>query len=331
MGLHYLLLHYDVPVVGDAGAWRVTVDGAVSRPLELSLDDLRARPQVTVPVALECAGNGRARYSPRALSQPWLVEAVGTGEWTGTRLASLLADAGPSDAAVEVVFTGADRGVEGGEAQHYRRSLTLDLATADEVLVVWGLNGGDLPPQHGFPLRLLVPGWYGMASVKWLRRIEVVTEPFTGYQQARANRMRQHPDDPGIDRIVVRSPVAPPGIPDFMTRRRVVDAHRPCPVEGRAWSGHGPITRVEVTTDGGTTWADAGGAPRAGTARLAPVHLDLGGPGPRRAPARQPRHRRERGRPTPRAALEPGRLRRHPRPPRRDDGPRVTCRGAAGP
>ncbi|HUG86733.1 MAG TPA: sulfite oxidase [Euzebya sp.] len=259
VGLHYLLIHYDIPLVEDADDWRVEVSGAVRQPLELSLADLHDREQVTAPVTLECAGNGRARFNPRAVSQPWLVEAVGTGRWTGTRLRALLADAALTDDAVEVVFTGADRGVEGGQVQHYQRSLTIEQATAEEVLVVWALNGQPLPAQHGFPVRLLVPGWYGMASVKWLRSIAVVTRPFTGYQQARAYRMRRDPDEPGepVDRIVVRSLLLPPGIPDFMTRRRFVAAGEPCLIEGRAWSGQGPIIRVEVTTDGGRTWADA--------------------------------------------------------------------------
>ena len=98
----------------------------------------------------------------------------------GTPLAPLLAEAGPLDGAVEVVFTGLDRGVEGGEEQDYARSLTLDEATRDDVLLAYGMNGGPLLPQHGFPLRLVVPGWYGMTSVKWLTRITVVDRPFDG-------------------------------------------------------------------------------------------------------------------------------------------------------
>ena len=257
VGLHYLLIHYDIPAV-DPGRWRLRLDGRVARPRSLTLEELRARPSVTRPVTMECAGNGRARLSPRAISQPWLTEAVGTAEWTGVPLAALLADAGVAGDAVEVVFTGLDRGVEGGVEQRYQRSLALAEARREEVLLAWAVNGQPLPPQHGFPLRLLVPGWYGMTSVKWLERITVSAEPFDGYQQARAYRWRSDPDEPGepVTRIVPRSLMVPPGIPDFLTRRRFVPLG-PCRLEGRAWSGWGPIVRVEVSADGGRSWAAA--------------------------------------------------------------------------
>jgi DMSO/TMAO reductase YedYZ molybdopterin-dependent catalytic subunit len=257
VGLHYLLIHYDIPTV-DPDGWRLAVDGRVERPRSFTLAELRARPAVTRLVTLECAGNGRARLSPRAISQPWLLEAVGTAEWTGTPLAPLLDEAGVARDAVEVVFGGLDRGVEGGVEQGYQRSLPLTEARREEVLLAWAVNGQALPPQHGFPLRLLVPGWYGMTSVKWLQRITVTAEPFDGYQQTRAYRWRHSPDEPGepVTRIVPRSLMVPPGIPDFLTRRRFVPLE-PCRLEGRAWSGWGPITRVEVSADGGRTWAAA--------------------------------------------------------------------------
>lgn len=257
VGLHYLLTHYDIPFV-DPAQWRLTIAGAVGRSLELTLDELRQRPNVTAPVTLECAGNGRALLSPRTISQPWLYGAVGTGEWTGTPLKSLLDAAGVSDDVVDIVFTGLDRGVEGGLAQHYERGLPLAEARRDEVLIAYELNGRPLPPQHGFPARLLVPGWYGMTSVKWLSRITAVTEAFTGYQNAKAYRIRQDADDDGtpVSRIVVRSLMAPPGLPEFATRRRVVGVGR-VEVMGRAWSGTGPIQRVEFSADGGTTWDEA--------------------------------------------------------------------------
>jgi sulfane dehydrogenase subunit SoxC len=265
VGLHYLLIHYDIPAV-DAANWRLQVDGAVRHPLTLTLDDLRARPAITRPVTMECAGNGRARLAPRAISQPWLLEAVGTAEWTGTSLWPLLQEAGIADAAVEVVFAGLDRGVEGGVEQRYARSLPLAEARREEVLLAWGVNGQPLPPQHGFPLRLLVPGWYGMTSVKWLERITAVTEPFDGYQQVRAYRYRNLPDEPGepVSRIAPRSLLVPPGIPDFLTRQRTL-APGPCLLEGRAWSGWGPIVEVEVSVDGGHTFqaAELAGPPAA--------------------------------------------------------------------
>jgi DMSO/TMAO reductase YedYZ molybdopterin-dependent catalytic subunit len=255
-GMHYLLIHFDVPETDDA-TWSVSIGGLVREPLELSMADLRARPSVTMAVTMECAGNGRALLSPRPISQPWLGEAVGTAEWTGTRLRPLLEEAGPLDEAVELVFAGADRGIQGEVEQDYERSLTLDDAMGEDVILAYEMNGGPIPPQHGFPLRLLVPGWYGMTSVKWLTRITAVSEPFEGFQQL-AYRYRQRPEDEGmpVTRMDPRSLMIPPGVPDFMTRSRIVDAGRHV-LRGRAWSGWGPIDRVEVSADGGATWNTA--------------------------------------------------------------------------
>jgi DMSO/TMAO reductase YedYZ molybdopterin-dependent catalytic subunit len=262
VGLHYLLVHFDIPGV-DVATWRLDVGGHVERPLSLSLDDLLARPQVTLAVTMECAGNGRARLQPRPVSQPWLVEAIGTAEWTGTPLRGVLDDAGLRPEAVEFVFTGADHGVQGDVEQDYQRSLSLADATRPEVLLAYAMNGRPLEPQHGAPLRLLVPGWYGMTSVKWLTRIEAVSEPFEGYQQAVSYRYQRDEEDEGerVTRMRVRSLMIPPGHPDFMTRRRFVDVG-PVTLEGRAWSGAGPVERVEVGIDG--RWADAALAPPVG-------------------------------------------------------------------
>ena len=172
VGLHYLLIHFDIPQI-DAAQWELRIGGLVERPLTLSLDDVKARPAQTLAVTLECAGNGRALLSPRPLSQPWLLEAVGTAEWTGTPLAPILREAGITPDAAEVVFTGADRGIQGDVEHLYERSLSLEDALRDEVLLVYAVNGQPLPPQHGYPLRLIVPGWYGMTHVKWLRDITV--------------------------------------------------------------------------------------------------------------------------------------------------------------
>jgi DMSO/TMAO reductase YedYZ molybdopterin-dependent catalytic subunit len=252
-GLHYLLIHYDVPVV-DTTAFRLAVDGLVDNPLSLDLPALRRRPRVSTVVTMECAGNGRARLQPRPVSQPWLVEAVGTARWTGTPLAPLLREAGLREEAVDVVFTGADHGIERGVEQDYQRSLTVAEAMRDDVLLAYEMNGAPLPPQHGHPLRLVVPGWYGMAQVKWLTRISAVADPFDGFQM-RAYRLRDRPDDDGapVTRIEPRALLVPPGFPDFMSRTRVLHPGE-VTVEGRAWSGWAPVSAVEVSVDGGTTW-----------------------------------------------------------------------------
>ena len=257
-GLHYLLIHYDIPEV-DLATWRLEVTGAVDRPLSVDLDDLRQRPAVTAAVTLECAGNGRVLYEPRPVSQPWVLEAVGTARWTGLPVRELLEQAGVADDAVEVTFAGLDRGIEGEVEQTYERGLPLAEAMRPELLLAYGMNGQPLPPQHGSPLRLVVPGWYGMTSVKWLTRIEVLREPFSGYQNARGYRFRLEEEDAvgePVTRIAPRSLMVPPGIPEFLSRSRIVDAG-PVEVRGRAWSGGGAIERVAFSDGGGETWSDA--------------------------------------------------------------------------
>ena len=257
VGLHYLLIHFDIPEA-DERTWRLEIGGQVGAPRTLTMEELRRRPQVTAPVTMECAGNGRARLDPRPVSQPWLEEAVGTAEWTGTPLRPLLEEAGIGPGAVEVLFGGADRGVQGGLEQDYERSLPLEEAMREEVLLAWAVNGRPLPPQHGHPLRLVVPGWYGMTSVKWLRRISVLTEPFGGYQQTGSYLFHASDDDPGtpVTRILPRSLLLPPGIPEFESRTRFLapGRHR---LSGRAWSGLAPVASVEVSTDGGRSWRPA--------------------------------------------------------------------------
>lgn len=254
-GIHYLLVHFDIPAV-DASSWRVDIGGHVESPLSLTLGDIRARPAKTIAVTMECAGNGRSRMSPRVESQPWLLEAIGTAEWTGTPLAGVLEDAGVRPGAVELVFTGADRGIQDDVEHDYARSLTVEDAMRPEVLLAYEMNGLPLEPQHGAPLRLLVPGWYGMASVKWLRRIEAVTEPFEGFQQVDAYRVQLSEDDPGvpIQRLKLRALMVPPGIPAFPSGHRFVEGGA-VEIFGRAWCGTGTVTRVEVGVDG--EWQEA--------------------------------------------------------------------------
>ena len=274
-GLHYLLVHFDIPYV-DADRWRLNLGGLVSNPMSLTLDEIMSRPAATVPVTMECAGNGRALLSPRPVSQPWLVEAIGTAEWTGTPLRGILSDMGIADNAVEILFTGLDRGVQGDEVQYYQRSLSIAEASRDEVLLAWAMNGQPLQPQHGYPLRLIVPGWYGMTSVKWLDRIEAVGEPFQGYQMV-GYRYASDEDDPGlpVDFIRVRALMVPPGIPDYP------DPHAIGGSGPHSSNGHGlgrPFGHLPSRGQRGR-WGDLdGGAPGGGNVplRLALLGLHLG-------------------------------------------------------
>jgi sulfane dehydrogenase subunit SoxC len=257
IGLHYLLTHYDIPEV-DTASWRLEIGGLVERPLSLSLAELRLRPATELAVTMECAGNGRAHVEPHVVSQPWLLEAVGTARWRGVPVAALLEEAGVGDGAVEALFSGLDRGVEGEEEQAYERSLPVGLLRESDALLAYEMNGVPLPPQHGFPLRLVVPGWYGMTSVKWLSRVRLIDEPFDGYQMRHSYRVRQEEDEAGepITTIAPRSLMVPPGIPEFLSRARVVQAGAN-EVVGRAWSGDAELAGVDVSTDGGETWAPA--------------------------------------------------------------------------
>ena len=254
VGLHYTLSHFDIPAL--KATHRLSIEGSVERPRAFQLPELRALGQKTLRVTMECAGNGRAGMAPRYPSMPWTCGAVGTAEWTGVPLSSLLAMARPTRQAIEIAFYGADRGFDSGTEHPFARSLRME-EVGEEVLVAWAMNGQPLLPQHGAPLRLVVPGWYGMASVKWLERIEVLERPFDGYQQVVGYRYKKQPGDEGtpVRHMKVKSLIAPPGIPDWYTRRRLVEQGT-VEVQGRAWSGAGvAITKVELGVDG--AWQDA--------------------------------------------------------------------------
>jgi DMSO/TMAO reductase YedYZ molybdopterin-dependent catalytic subunit len=249
--LFYIRNHFDMPTI-DAADWRVTIDGAVARTLGLSLDDLRGRTPRTLAVTLECAGNGRAHMTPVPPGVPWGYGAVGTARFTGLPLGPLLSEAGLQAHAVEVAFEGADEGYLDGQAVRYVRSLPVDVALAPDTLLAWEMNDEPLSAEHGFPLRLVVPRWYGMASVKWLRRITALRTPFAGHFQ----QEYVYADAPGARSVEpislsrVRALIARPGDGEELPGE-------PVEIAGTAWSGAAPIRRVEVSADGGLSWARA--------------------------------------------------------------------------
>jgi sulfane dehydrogenase subunit SoxC len=272
-GLHYLLLHYDLPAI-DVTTWSLEIEGAVDRPMRLDLAALQSLYTVRETVTLECAGNGRGFLHPRPIGQPWLTGGVSTATWTGTPLWPLLEAAGLHDEALEIVFTGLDRGIDAGREARFERSLTIEASRTTGALLAWAMNDEPLPIQHGAPLRLVVPGWYGMASVKWLCRLTVVTAPFTGYQQAEAYRYFQPGTDdaPPVDRILPRAVLIPVGLPDGDTGARTVRRGEVA-VEGRAWSGFAQIERVEVDLGDGD-WRTAALAPVIGPNAWRRFHVD---------------------------------------------------------
>lgn len=251
VGLHYLLIHFDVPFL-DENTWSLRVGGNVRSAVDLSMADLRSMPSATRVVTMECAGNGRSLLEPRPIGQPWGLEAVSTAEWTGVPLRSVLERVGVKDDTVDVVFVGADRGMQSDVDDQYRRGLSLGDAVGEEMLLAYEMNGRPLEPQNGAPLRLVTPGWYGMAHVKWLTEILASTEPFAGVQH-HEYRYQQSEDDPGepVTKIRVRSLMIPPGLPENFSRHRFVKPGE-VRIRGRAWSGSGPISQVEVGLNG--TW-----------------------------------------------------------------------------
>ena len=237
----------------------LSVGGAVGRPMRLGPADLAAIPSVSVTVTMECAGNGRVAMQPLPVGEPWAGTAVGTAIWTGVPLAAVLAMAEPAPDAAEVAFYGADQGpYKGGATVHFGRSLPIGRAmdAAASIVIATSMNGEPLTTDHGAPMRLIVPGWYGMASVKWLDKIEVRAAPFDGPYQVRSYvyEWETGPPEPvtaGGVRALVADPspgaVIPPG---------------PRMIRGWAWAGGTNVASVEVSTDGGDLWrpADLGDA-----------------------------------------------------------------------
>jgi DMSO/TMAO reductase YedYZ molybdopterin-dependent catalytic subunit len=263
-GLHYLLIHFDIPYIPSEAEWRLDIGGEVERAVTLNMAQIKALPSKTLRVTLECAGNGRGLFPMRMPSMPWMSEAVGTAEWTGTPLKNVLDMAGLKPGTVDIAFESIDRGSDRGNEHVYGRSLKPDLALSEDVMLVWAMNSQPLLPQHGFPLRLVVPGWYGMASVKWLRTITALPKPYTGHQQVGTYHFKKTAEEKGtpITHIRVKSLMVPPGIPDWYTRQRLVDRGR-VEIFGRAWSGGAvPIAKVEVAVDG--RWQVAALDPPAG-------------------------------------------------------------------
>jgi DMSO/TMAO reductase YedYZ molybdopterin-dependent catalytic subunit len=249
----YVRSNFDNPVLGPSHAVHVT--GAVREPFAIEMAQLAAMPQHEVLVTMECAGNWRLGMDPVPTGEPWEYGAVSTTRWRGVPLRALLYRAGVDARAVEVLASGADAGprddAEG--AVVFQRSLPIDAAIAPDTLVATHMDGAPLTLDHGAPVRLIVPGWYGMASVKWLTHLEVLTEPFTGYFQTK--RYVYHTPDGvvPVTQALVKSMIVSPS--DGGASARDVT------VRGWAWSGAAPVRQVEVQVNDGAWLRAELGAP----------------------------------------------------------------------
>jgi len=253
--LFFVRNHFNVPGVNLAD-WRLRVEGCVERPAAWTWEDLSALPEHSVFATMECAGNGRSFLQPNVAGVPWGAGAIGHAEWTGVPLRLLLQKAGVKPEAREVLCEGYDQGTEPDhpETMPFARSLPLAKALDPDTLLATRMNGEELEPIHGYPIRLLVPGWYGVASVKWLRRIEVIDHVFQGYFQTRKYTV-QRPGPNGLETrvvgpIAVKSEIVRPRVDEILG----IGTNR---LFGVAWAGPEAVARVDISTDGGRSWQRA--------------------------------------------------------------------------
>ena len=248
--------HFPIPSL-DISNWGLSVTGEVERPLRLNYDDLKRLPSKEIGALLECAGNSRATVQPPIEGLLWDHGGVGSARWAGVPLRAVLERAGLLTTAKEVLLEGADHGKERGEAGElsFAMSLPMDKALHPDTLLAYEMNGEALSPEHGYPLRVVVPGWYGMTSVKWLANIKVLDHPFDGFHQTRYYVYVEEGAENGspkerVTSLQVKSFITWPDRGHLLVAGR----HQ---IRGVAWSGLGPVSKVEVSTDDGRTWLDA--------------------------------------------------------------------------
>lgn len=250
--LFFVRNHFSVPEI-DVHSWRLSVEGLVARPQQFTYDDLCRMPERTVFATVECAGNGRSFLAEKAAGVQWGAGAIGHAEWTGVPLRAVLEQCGIESGVSEILFEGADAGRESDhpELMHFERSLPLAKALHPDTLLAISMNGETLEPAHGFPIRLFVPGWYGVASVKWLTRIAAIDYAFKGYFQSKKYTYQRRAVA-GVETVVI----GPMRVKSDIVRPRHgeslgVGTNR---VFGVAWAGEEPVAGVELSTDGGRSW-----------------------------------------------------------------------------
>lgn len=251
--LFYVRSNFDIPQL-DLATWRLRITGAVNHEREFTIAELSQFEPAGAMVLLECAGNGRRRMVPVPSGVAWDLGAVSCAPFSGVSLASVLLACGVAGTAVEVRFTGADSGeVEPGRTVSFEKSVPIATAMSGEVMLASTMNGAPLTPEHGFPLRVLVPRWYAVSSVKWLTEICVLEQPFTGHFQTERYIYMQdanEPDNAAVREMRVRAVIAQPADGDILTS----GFHY---IRGIAWSGAAAIAAVNVSTDDGVSWHEA--------------------------------------------------------------------------
>ena len=252
--LFYVRNHFPIPKI-DKQKWRLRVEGEVENPFEINFDELSKLQSRKIPATLECAGNGRGFLEPKVKGVQWNIGGISNAEWTGAPLSTLLKRAGVKSSAREIIFEGADHGkLEDPKAPrgeiHFARSIPLEKAS--DVLLAYKMNDVEIPAEHGFPVRAIVPGWYAVASVKWLQRIIVTDKPFNGYYQTLDYAIWQRDGDQArltpISEIQTKATITSPAA------GATVPTNANVRVRGAAWTGRGAITKVELSADGGSTW-----------------------------------------------------------------------------
>ncbi|WP_172408164.1 sulfite oxidase [Desulfosporosinus sp. FKA] len=253
--LFYTRSHLTYPTI-DMHSWRLSIGGEVSRSLYFNYEQLKQMPQVDKFVTIECSGNKRAMFEPPVPGEQWKLGAVGNAKWTGVPLTFLLDQIKPKDTAVEIVFTGADSGIrpDMDTPVNFERSLPLDKTLLGECLLALKMNDEPIPYKHGFPLRLIVPGWYGMAHVKWVTQIGLVSNPFKGPFQAIDYVYLTNEGD--YSNAVPVTEMKVNSIITWPSKGEIIHPGQHS-VRGLAWTGKGTISNVEISVDNGMTWNTA--------------------------------------------------------------------------
>lgn len=252
----YVRTHFQVPKI-DKNKWRLRIEGEVGNPFEIDFDELSKLQSRKIPVTLECAGNNRSFLEPKVKGVQWRLGGVGNAEWTGVPLSVPLERAGVKSSALEIILEGADHGkLEDPKSPrgeiNFARSIPIEKAR--DVLLAYKMNDVDLPPEHGFPVRAIVPGWYAVASIKWLQRIIVTDKPFNGYYQtldyAFWNRRGDRAELTALSEMQIKAAIVQP------SEGGTVPANSHVRVRGAAWTGNGEIAKVELSLDNGESWSE---------------------------------------------------------------------------